>query len=93
MHDRGDMTLFRCLLALLMVLAVVPALAADDQINVDPWEPVNRRIFAFNTALDNHLLLPVARGYQFVMPDPAERGVRNFISNVYEFNSIFNSLL
>ena len=27
------------------------------------------------------------------MPDPAERGVSNFISNVYEFNSIFNSLL
>ena len=54
---------------------------------------MNRRFFAFNETLDKYALLPVARGYRFVMPDPAARGVGNFISNIYEFNSIFNSLL
>lgn len=83
-------------MACALLLSGAPALAIDlnlQQDNVDPWEPMNRRIFAFNTALDNRILLPAARGYQFVMPDPAERGVSNFIANIYEFNSIFNSLL
>ncbi|MEZ5571565.1 MAG: VacJ family lipoprotein [Halioglobus sp.] len=61
--------------------------------NVDPWEPLNRRIFAFNETLDQYVLLPAAKGYRFVMPDPAERGVSNFIANIYEFNSVVNSLL
>ncbi len=87
------MTLSRLLLACSLLLCGGPALAVDLQDNVDPWEPLNRRIFAFNETLDKHLLLPAARGYQFVMPDPAEQGVSNFIANIYEFNSIFNSLL
>ena len=61
--------------------------------DVDPWEPMNRRIFAFNETLDNYALLPIARGYKFVMPDSAERGVSNFILNIYEVNSVFNSLM
>ena len=27
------------------------------------------------------------------MPDPAQRGVSNFIANIYEFNSVINSVL
>jgi phospholipid-binding lipoprotein MlaA len=87
------MTLPRYILAYTLLLSCAPALAVDPQDTVDPWESVNRRIFAFNETLDEHVLLPAARGYQFVMPDPAERGVTNFIANIYEFNSIFNSLL
>lgn len=87
------MSVSRFILALSLLVPGVPALAVDLQNNVDPWEPLNRRIFAFNETLDKHVLLPAARGYQFVMPDPAEQGVSNFIQNVYEFNSIFNSLL
>lgn len=61
--------------------------------DVDPWEPVNRKIFVFNDTLDHWILTPVAKGYKFVMPDFAEQGVTNFIANVYEFNSFYNSLL
>jgi len=94
------MTPLRYLLVLWLVLPTVPAFAGDDPAEVtfaphvrDPWEPFNRRIFVFNDTLDEYVLLPVARGYRRVMPDPAERGVSNFIANVYEFNTIFNSLL
>jgi phospholipid-binding lipoprotein MlaA len=59
----------------------------------DPWEPVNRKIFAFNETVDRYLLRPVASGYHKVMPDAAERGVVNFISNIYEFNFMLNALL
>ena len=87
------MTLLRYPLLFVLLLPGVSAWSKEGQKDVDPWEPMNRRIFAFNETLDKYALLPVARGYQFVMPDPAERGVSNFISNIYEFNSVFNSLL
>jgi phospholipid-binding lipoprotein MlaA len=87
------MNLSRYLLILLMVLPGMSAWGEEGEESIDPWEPMNRSIFAFNEALDKHALLPVAKGYRFVMPDPAERSVSNFISNIYEFNSFFNSLL
>jgi len=65
----------------------------EENHNIDPWESMNRNIFAFNESLDRYLLRPVARGYDWVMPDFAQRGVGNFIANIYEFNSIFNSAL
>ncbi|MCB1687756.1 MAG: VacJ family lipoprotein [Halioglobus sp.] len=88
------MTVTRYVLLLLMALPQL-SMGEDESAGgvADPWEPMNRRIFSFNESLDNHLLLPAAKGYRYVMPDPAERGVTNFIANVYEFNSIFNSLL
>lgn len=76
-----------------MALTSWSAYAAEGEDAVDPWEPMNRRIFAFNETLDDYVLLPAAKGYRYVMPDPAERGVSNFISNVYEWNSFFNALL
>jgi len=94
------MTLSRYLLVFWLVFPVVPVFAQDDPAEVvfaphagDPWETVNRKIFVFNDTLDEYVLLPVARGYRRVVPDPAERGVSNFIANVYEFNTIFNSFL
>ena len=64
-----------------------------EQKEYDPWEPMNRKIFAFNEGLDSYMLRPVARGYRFVTPDPVEIGVTNFIRNIYEFNTIANSIL
>jgi len=89
----SPMNLSPYFLVLSMVLPGMSAWCEEERENVDPWEPMNRRIFAFNETLDKYALLPVAKGYRFVMPDPAERSVSNFISNVYEFNSFFNSLL
>lgn len=86
------MPLSRYLLAIVLLFPLTPLLAAEEE-NVDPWESTNRKIFAFNETLDKYILRPVAKGYDFVMPDAAQRGVGNFISNIYEFNSILNSLL
>ena len=93
------MPLSRILLLFLLAMPVV-ATAAEDKVlepvgqeNIDPWEPFNRKMFAFNDFLDRWVLKPVARGYKFVMPDFAEQGVTNFISNIYGFNSFYNSLL
>lgn len=48
----------------------------------DPWEPMNRRIDAFNTAGDKVTLKPVAKGYRKVVPSIARRGVSNFYDNL-----------
>ncbi len=59
----------------------------------DPWENTNRKIFKFNTKLDNAILKPVARGYRAVLPDPVENGVSNFFSNLDDVNVVVNDLL
>ena len=61
--------------------------------NPDPYEDINRAIFAFNDRLDQMILSPVARGYRRVTPDVAERGIGNVFSNLAEFNSAVNSIL
>ena len=48
----------------------------------DPFETVNRGIFWFNDVTDTYLIGPVARGYDFIMPEFAQTGVRNFFSNL-----------
>ena len=42
-------------------------------------EPMNRGIFAFNDGLDRYFLEPVAIGWDFVVPEPVERGDREFL--------------
>jgi phospholipid-binding lipoprotein MlaA len=48
----------------------------------DPWERYNRTIHAFNTGFDDAIFRPVARGYDKIMPDAPQRGVRNFFRNL-----------
>lgn len=89
------MTLSRYLLLALLVLppAFSWAEEVDNSRNIDPWEGLNRKIFTFNDGLDRWVLRPVAKGYKSVMPEFAQQGVTNFITNIYEFNSFFNALL
>lgn len=80
-------------LSLFAVLSLLGATAfAQSQIN-DPWEPWNRKVFAFNDGVDRMVLKPVAKGYRAITPDPVERSVSHFVSNVGEVNNVFNSTL
>ena len=47
----------------------------------DPWEPLNTKVFEFNRQLDRFVLKPVAKGYDFVMPDFVQVGVSNIFYN------------
>ena len=62
-------------------------------INPDPFESVNRRIFAFNKDFDDKILVPFARGYRKVLPKPVRIAVYNFFNNTAEARNIINSLL
>ena len=47
----------------------------------DPWERMNRGTFRFNEGLDRWVVEPVAKGMDFVLPDPVERSIRRFFEN------------
>jgi len=58
----------------------------------DPWESFNSRAFEFNRKFDKYVLKPVATGYEWVMPDPLERGLTNFFRNVRFVPRLMNNL-
>ena len=84
------------LLALLLLgatgCASVPA-EQDEASAYDPFEPLNRKVFAFNRAADRVVLRPIARGYDRVVPDPVKTGVSNFFDNLSTPIWVLNHLL
>ncbi|NYZ61972.1 MlaA family lipoprotein [Luteimonas deserti] len=67
--------------------------AAQMPRSYDPWEPLNRRVFAFNSAIDRGIATPLARAYVAVVPRPVRLGVGNFFSNLGQPVSAVNALL
>lgn len=50
----------------------------------DPYERFNRKVFAFNTALDNLVLRPLAKGYIKVTSNYIRNRVESFTGNISE---------
>lgn len=67
--------------------------AVDEELVWDPWEPMNRGIWAFNERLDAWLLEPVAIGWDFVMPRRVQLCVNNFFSHLVLPVRFVNDLL
>ncbi|MBD3609576.1 MAG: VacJ family lipoprotein [Gammaproteobacteria bacterium] len=59
----------------------------------DPWEGFNRSIYSFNENVDNYVMKPVARGYQFITPRWIDTGVSNFFGNLGDIPNALNNLL
>jgi phospholipid-binding lipoprotein MlaA len=59
----------------------LPSLAQAQGVD-DPFEPVNRGIFAFNEVLDNLIVKPIATVYNAVLPKPVRTGVSNVFGNL-----------
>lgn len=68
--------------SLASLLGACASIPAEERVESDPWEPLNRSIHGFNTAFDNVTLKPVAKGYEAVVPSPARTGIRNFFKNL-----------
>jgi phospholipid-binding lipoprotein MlaA len=47
----------------------------------DPWERMNRGTFKFNEGADRWVVEPIAKGMDFILPDPVERSIRRFFEN------------
>lgn len=59
----------------------------------DPWESWNRSVQSFNDDVDSYVMKPVAKGYNWIMPDFADKGVTNFFSNLDDIGVFTNDLL
>lgn len=64
-----------------------------NSVNPDPWEGLNRKIFAFNEFADRWVLKPVATGYRRITPNRVEQGIGNVFSNLGELTVMLNNLL
>lgn len=89
--------LLAVLLAALSACATVPAppgaAAAPKPSRVDPWESFNRRMFAFNEAVDDAALRPLAELYRRRVPEVVREGVGNFFANLRDAWSVANLFL
>jgi len=81
--------------ALLMAAALaMPSFGlAEEGADYDPWQKMNRGIFWFNDRADVYVLEPVAKGWDIVMPEPAETGISNFFANLRFPVVMVNNLL
>lgn len=75
---------------LLLLLSSSPALAAGER---DPWEGLNRKVYAFNDAIDRWFLKPVARGYRAATPELVDRTVTRFFNNLHDLPDTVNFAL
>jgi phospholipid-binding lipoprotein MlaA len=77
-------------LATLTGCATVPAgQGAPD----DPLEPLNRKVFAFNDALDEAVIKPVAKAYLAIVPPFVRDRIRAMIDNLAEPRIFVNDVL
>jgi phospholipid-binding lipoprotein MlaA len=83
----------RTLLALLAALLISGCASTGGSEPHDPWEKMNRGTFAFNDAVDQAVLKPVAQGYVKVVPSPAREGVSNFFGNLEDIGTSLNNIL
>ena len=90
---------FFAMLLLVTTLSLnIPFAHAEDVDDVksnvsDPIEGVNRKIYGFNHALDIAIFKPIAKGYRFIVPELARRGVKNVLTNLSEPVTFINAVL
>lgn len=76
------------------MIFLTPAIAAEaEEVNPDPYEKSNRRVYKFNTGLDSYILLPLAKSYDFVTPPFIQAGTTNFFRNTAEPYIMLNDAL
>lgn len=70
------------------------AVAAGEDFDEDPWEGFNEKMFTFNReVVDRFVLKPLATGWDFLLPDPVQRGVHNVFDNLAVVRRVVNNTL
>jgi phospholipid-binding lipoprotein MlaA len=79
--------------AMLSVTVLMVGCASAPSNPIDPLEPMNRSIYAFNDKLDRTVAKPVAKAYRAVTPPPFRTAVNNFFDNILDAYSAANNVL
>ncbi len=65
-----------------------------DDFEYDPWESFNEKMFWFNReVLDRFLLKPAATAWNFILPNPVQRGIHNVFDNLAVVRRVVNNTL
>ena len=75
-----------------IILAVTTFSISSAKATDECFEGTSRAIFKFNSALDDAVIEPLAKGYN-KLPDPIKNGTSNFTSNIGVLLSIPNNVL
>jgi phospholipid-binding lipoprotein MlaA len=68
--------------------------AAGEDFENDPWEGFNEKMFTFNReVLDRYLLKPIATAWDFVLPNPVQKGIHNAFDNLAVVRRVVNNAL
>lgn len=59
----------------------------------DPLEAYNRSMYQFNEGVDKAVVKPLAKTYNYILPEPVRKMVSNFFGNLYDIRTTFNDLL
>jgi len=84
---------WRTLALCALLLGGCASVPEDARSEADPWEPMNRPLFAFNRGLDKATTKPLAKGYEKVLPQPVRTGISNFFRNLGTPASSLNNFL
>ena len=72
----------------MLLMLSIPIVEAND-----PFEDINRKVWAFNEFLDDNLAKPTAEIYTSIAPNFVEVGMSNFFRNLNELDNTANQLL
>ena len=72
----------------MILMLLIPIVEAND-----PFEDINRKVWAFNEFLDDNLAKPTAEIYTSIAPNFVEVGMSNFFRNLNESDNTANQLL
>jgi phospholipid-binding lipoprotein MlaA len=78
-------------LILLCILSLTACTRYPD--SKDPYEGFNRKVFAFNQAMDTIIMRPIAKTYVTITPVLVQQGVGNFYDNFWSPTTVVNDLL
>ena len=77
-----------------MDAAPFAAVAPGEDFDEDPWEGFNEKMFSFNRDIfDRFVLKPLATGWDFIFPDPVQRGIHNVFDNLAVVRRVVNNSL
>ncbi len=64
-----------------------------EAVEVDPYENINRKVYAFNETLDGYVAKPISDAYLWITPQFVQTGVGNFFNNLEDINVVLNDLM
>lgn len=77
-----------------LATALADTAAVGEDLDSDPFESFNEKMFWFNReVLDRFLLKPAATAWDFVIPDPVQRGIYNVFDNLAVVRRVVNNTL